>query len=93
MSPIRRSIQSDRAAARRKHRHRIYGDPRWKVCRLLVLVRADRTCQLCGDHATIADHHPRSLQQLLDQGADPYDPTHCRALCPTCSGHEDGART
>jgi 5-methylcytosine-specific restriction endonuclease McrA len=93
VNPVRRSIQSELAAKRRRRRHRIYSDPRWRVCRTLTLVRANRTCQLCGDDATIADHWPLSLQQLVDQGHDPFDPAVCRALCARCSGHADGGRT
>jgi 5-methylcytosine-specific restriction endonuclease McrA len=93
MSPVRRSIQSDMAAQRRRGRKQIYNSPAWRVCRILVLTRGGHTCELCGEHATIADHHPVPLQQLLDQGHDPYDPDACRALCARCSGREDGGRT
>jgi len=66
----------------------IYRDPRWRTTRRLVLERDDYTCQLCGNPATTADHHPTPALQC----ADPYDPDTCRALCASCSGRSDGGR-
>jgi len=55
----------------RQHNHRrntrptalIYKDPRWLTTRTTVLERDGHTCQLCGQRATIADHHPKRKKQ------------------------------
>lgn len=94
--PVVKSIQSQRAGNARAARRRVYADPRWRGlagCRLQVLQRDAWRCVLCGQRATIADHHPLTLQQLLDHGLNPYQPDTCRSLCHHCSGHADGGRT
>ena len=71
----------------------VYRDKRWATTRNIVLARADHACQLCGAPATIADHHPYPLTELLRRGLDPFDYAWCRALCHQCSGHHDGPRS
>jgi 5-methylcytosine-specific restriction endonuclease McrA len=93
---IRRSLHQQRAHEQRRQNRRIYADPRWNSLhgtRLRVLHRDGWTCRICGNHATICDHHPTPLTQLLEQGRDPFDPATCRALCASCNGRTDGARS
>jgi hypothetical protein len=98
MTLVRRSIQSDMAAAARRTRHQIYADARWRGrggCRDRTLQRANGRCQWpdCPEPATIADHFPISLADVLAHGLDPYDDTNTRALCHRHSGHHDGGRS
>lgn len=46
-------------------------------------------CVLCKQRvATVADHWPHSLQSLVEQGLDPYDPAVGRGLCHPCHSRE-----
>jgi len=66
----------------------IYHTTEWRKTRAIVLDRDHHQCQLCGERATIADHHPLPVLAC----ADPYNPDTCRALCQPCSGMVDGRR-
>lgn len=61
-----------------------YGTEHRERFRPGVMEKDDWTCQLCGDHATVADHWPKSRKELLTAGLDPDDPKHGRALCCPC---------
>jgi 5-methylcytosine-specific restriction protein A len=77
--------QADRA--RGTSHSRGYG-ARHRRFRRRVLKR-DPVCVLCEQRvATVADHHPHSLQSLTEQGLDPYDPSRGRGLCAPCHGRE-----
>jgi 5-methylcytosine-specific restriction endonuclease McrA len=94
--PVEPSIQSKRAAARRALNRGVYQSPRWRGkhgTRARVLERDNHTCRACGAPATVADHYPLTLRQLLATGRNPYNPDTCRALCLVCSGRSDGGRT
>jgi 5-methylcytosine-specific restriction endonuclease McrA len=56
----------------------IYNTTQWRKTRTHVLERDHHTCVLCGEKATIADHHPTPLPACQD----PYDTTNIRSLCP-----------
>ena len=96
--PVVRSIHQRIAKQHRAHRASVYHDPRWRGphgCRQRVIDNANGWCEIedCGMPATIADHFPTPLAALLEQGRDPYDPAHCRALCAHHSGKADGGRS
>lgn len=58
-----------------------YGAAHQKRFRPGVLERDGHTCQVCGGHATVADHYPHSRRELVAMGLDPDDPQYGRALC------------
>ena len=59
-----------------------------KAFRHAVLDR-DPICVLCrAAWATVADHHPLSRKQLVDQDLDPNDPNNGRGLCKPCHDRE-----
>jgi 5-methylcytosine-specific restriction protein A len=50
-----------------------------------AVLRTDPICVLCQlAVSTVADHHPLSRRELLDQGLDPNDPSRGRGLCKRC---------
>lgn len=53
-----------------------------------AVLRRDPLCVLCGSVATVADHHPLSRRELVEQGLNPNDPTRGRGLCAPCHGRE-----
>jgi len=63
-----------------------YGQPH-QGFRRQVLASQPR-CVLCGNTATVADHHPLSRRQLVAGGMDPNNPAHGRGLCAPCHGQE-----
>lgn len=74
---------SRRADIKRRSPWQDYG-PQWPAVRADYLRRHPR-CALCGQQATVPDHHPVARRQLIAQGvADPDDDAHLRALCETC---------
>ena len=78
---------------RRTPQRQVYNDPRWRTCRHQVLTR-DPICVLChANPATVADHYPTPLSELLTTGRDPFDMNAARGLCAACSGHHDGPRS
>jgi len=104
MSPVVRSAHSQLALAARADRARVYRDPRWRGpggTRARTLDRAYGQCEYpiddwnrkCCEPATIADHWPTPLAQVLAQGGDPYDDANTRALCAHHSGKADGGRS
>lgn len=53
------------------------------------VLERDPICVLCNLAAsTIADHYPRSRNELIDLGMDPDDPAFGRGLCKSC--HDSG---
>lgn len=58
-----------------------------EVFRAQVLAR-DHLCVLCGKIATVADHYPKSRQDLEQLGMNPDDPAHGRGLCKGCHDTE-----
>ena len=98
MSPVVRSAHSQLALAARADRARIYRDARWRGpggTRARTLARAGGQCQWpeCWEQATIADHFPTTLAEVLAQGGDPFDDQNTRALCHRHSGMADGGRS
>jgi 5-methylcytosine-specific restriction protein A len=50
-----------------------------------AVLQRDPICVLCHQRqSTVADHHPTSRRDLLEQGLNPNDPQYGRALCATC---------
>lgn len=91
--PVIRSIHSRNAALARLHRHHLYSTPAHRAWRARILLLARYRCAICGAKATIADHHPHTLAELLAAGTDPWPIDGGRALCHTCSGRADGGRS
>jgi 5-methylcytosine-specific restriction protein A len=49
----------------------------------------DPICVLCNIRAsTVADHYPKSREELVALGFDPDDPKHGRGLCKPCHDSE-----
>lgn len=69
---------------------RIYGDPRWRIVRLIALRRDGWRCQIrdrgCLGQATEADHVIEPIR-----GGAPFDPDNLRAACKPCNAAK-GAR-
>lgn len=89
------ATQADRA--RGTAHQRGYGQQHRIKFRTAVLKR-DKQCvcppdhqlhanKQCGSPSTVADHHPRTRRELEAAGADPYDPSNGRGLCPPCHGY------
>ena len=75
MTPVVKSVQSTLAAAGRAQRHRVYASRLWRGAggtRDRVINRAGGWCEWpdCHAPATIADHHPLALAELLAHGLD-----------------------
>jgi 5-methylcytosine-specific restriction protein A len=53
------------------------------------VIQRDPICVLCHTaFSTVADHHPKTRKQLLEEGLNPNDP-HCgRGLCKPCHDSE-----
>jgi hypothetical protein len=85
------SCESGQAAAR-EARNRIYSDSRWRRCRLIVWVRDNWTCRICGTRdldnrrRTLNAHHTTPVLELVARGLDPFDPIHAETRCTTCHG-------
>jgi 5-methylcytosine-specific restriction protein A len=77
--------QADRT--RGTARERGYAGRTWIRSRRAALQR-DPVCVLCQTQpATVADHHPTSRRDLIDQGVtDPDAPHRLRGLCASCHG-------
>ena len=73
----------DRQADNAREGRGIYSTRGHRAFRRAVL-RRDPLCVLCGKIATVADHHPRTRRELVEQGANPNDPAHGRGLCTAC---------
>lgn len=49
------------------------------------VLERDAICVICGIRAAVvADHYPKSRQELVALGFDPDDPVHGRGLCVGC---------
>lgn len=68
-------------------RTRAYSSKGHREFRNAVLHR-DPCCVLCGNIATVADHYPKSRQDLEQLGMNPDDPAHGRGLCKPCHDGE-----
>ncbi len=55
-----------------------------------AVLRRDPLCVLCQAPSTVADHHPLSRRELVEQGLNPNDPECGRGLCASCHGKETG---
>lgn len=56
-----------------------------------AVLRRDPICVLCHVRpSTVADHHPLSRRELLEQGFDPDDPSRGRGLCKPCHDSQTG---
>lgn len=66
----------------------------WRQVRRVVITR-DPTCTCsdqrhghgsrCAQPSTVADHHPATRRELVDQDVpDPDEPTRLRGLCASC---------
>lgn len=53
-----------------------------------AVLRRDPICVLCGSVSTVADHHPLSRRELVEEGLNPNDPARGRGLCASCHGKE-----
>lgn len=74
--------------ARGSSTERGYAGRGHKAFRKAVLDR-DPICVLCREAwSTVADHHPLSRKQLVDQDLDPNDPNNGRGLCKPCHDRE-----
>lgn len=87
-----RCPRHDRLAGRQRDRWTsLYGTD-WPRIRLDYLRRNPR-CALCGQFATVADHHPRGIRLLRKQGnPEPHADRHLRPLCSSCHSKETGRR-
>jgi 5-methylcytosine-specific restriction endonuclease McrA len=68
----------------------VYSTRRWRELRQHILKRDDYTCQVCGEHGTVAGHiHP------FTDHRDPlaWDPRNLRCECLRCGGREAGKRS
>jgi 5-methylcytosine-specific restriction protein A len=75
-------------AARGTATQRGYNTPGHRAFRSAV-IRRDPICVLCGTaFSAIADHHPASRKQLIDEGMNPNDPQRGRGLCKPCHDSE-----
>ena len=77
-------------AANKEHwaRTRAYSSKGHREFRAQVLAR-DQVCVLCRLRvATVADHYPKSRQDLEQLGMNPDDPAHGRGLCEPCHNTE-----
>lgn len=65
-------------------------DSAWEHRRARYLRREENLfCLLCGGLANVADHHPLSRRQLLEQGVPDPDADHrLRPLCTSCHNAE-----
>lgn len=79
--------QAGRERSRRRPELKVYGSPAHRRFRAAVL-RRDPSCVLCGAPATVADHHPLSMVELLHRGTPFDDPDRGRGLCASCHGRE-----
>lgn len=53
------------------------------------VLKRDPICVSCRQaEATVADHHPKSRQDLIDLDLDPNDPRYGRGLCKSCHDRE-----
>ncbi|MYW05765.1 HNH endonuclease [Streptomyces sp. SID3343] len=67
-------------------------DVRWQRTRRAYLY-ANPWCVLCAQPAVVADHHPITRRQLIDQGvSDPDAPERLRPLCVRCHNGETAKR-
>ncbi len=58
---------------------RVYGSPRWRRLRLVVLEAAGYSCASCGSWAGEV-HHKKSV----DDGGAWFDPANLIAICTDC---------
>ena len=67
-------------------------DLHWARIRAAFL-KQHPTCDLCGEPAVVADHHPTSRRDLVAQG-DPHPDawSHLRPLCRSCDRTEGNAK-
>jgi 5-methylcytosine-specific restriction enzyme A len=65
-------------------RQRGYDETHSRRFRQSVLDRDGWTCAVCGDEATVADHHPLTRRELEARGFNPNNPDYGRALCIPC---------
>lgn len=80
-----------REARGRRVTNRAYSTPAHRAFRTAVLTR-DPICVACRqDFATVADHYPRTRLQLIDDGANPNDPSYGRGLCAPCHNRHTAA--
>lgn len=57
-----------------------------------AVLALDPVCVVCGlVPSTVADHHPLSRRQLVEQGLNPNDPQYGRGVCASCHGRETQA--
>lgn len=81
--------QADRARGTAAQRG--YTSPGHQAFREAVLAR-DPYCVVrgpgCTTRSTVADHHPLSRRELLEQGLNPNDPSRGRGTCHTCHSRE-----
>jgi hypothetical protein len=73
---------------------RVYESPRWPQARRRALRRAGHRCQAieqgrrCPERTSLHAHHdyPGGLEQMLADGADPFDESRLVILCATHHG-------
>lgn len=66
-----------------------YNTKAHRVTFRLTVLQADPICCLCRVAvSTVADHHPKSREDLIQLGMNPNDPRHGRGLCETCHNTE-----
>lgn len=78
-------------AADRAHwdRTRGYNTRAHRIGFRLAVLQKDPICVLCNNAvATVADHYPKSRQDLIDLAMNPDDPKHGRGLCEPCHNGE-----
>jgi hypothetical protein len=79
-------------AARRTARNAIYQDRRWQRTKLIVWVRDNWTCRICGTRdvdnrrRTLNAHHTVPVLELVGRGCDPFDPVLVETRCTVCHG-------
>lgn len=66
---------------------KLYQCKRWKEGTRLAVLHRDPLCCLCGHKAsTVADHHPLTAREIVEQFGDAafYDASRCQGLCSSC---------
>lgn len=86
---LRHRRSADRA--RPSSHQRGYSTRGHRTFRIAVL-RKDPVCVACElAPSTVADHHPRGRDELIELGLNPNDPQYGRGLCVPCHSRATAA--